>query len=138
MQTLTIEQKKQLVELACEARKNAYIPYCKYAVGAALLTATGQIFTGANIDNASYGANICGERVAVHSAVAQGYREFSAIAVVSRNGASPCGICRQVLFEFGSQTLVLIANENGEILEEMNLQDLLPRAFGPKYLGENQ
>ena len=97
MPPLTIEQKNKLVELACEARKNAYIPYCKYAVGAALLTASGKIFTGANIDNASFTANICAERVAVHTAVAAGQREFAAIAVVTSNGGFPCGVCRRNL-----------------------------------------
>jgi cytidine deaminase len=131
MSDLLFAQKKELVDQACFVRKNAYVPYSHYPVGAALLTTSGKIFTGVNIDNASYPATVCAECVAVYKAVSEGERGFLAIAVVTRNGGFPCGICRQVLSEFGGQTLVINANEKGEILKEMRVDEMLLEAFGP-------
>ena len=105
-------------------------------MGAALLAASGQIYTGANIENAAYPDTICAERVAVFKAVFEGEKEFIAIAVVSSNGGFPCGSCRQVLAEFGLQTRVLVAKEDGGLLYEATLRDLLPGAFLPEYLNE--
>lgn len=127
---LSEAQKKQLVQEANKARRFAYTPYSRYPVGAALLTRNGKIVCGVNIDNAAYPATICAERVAVFKAVSEGHRSFLAIAVVTRDGGSPCGGCRQVLAEFGMDTAIIIANESGEILDEMKVSDLLPRAFG--------
>lgn len=131
---LTDEQKNQLVQTAITATRWAYAPYSQYKVGAALLTSSGRTYDGINIENAAYPTSICAERVAVFKAVSEGEREFEAIAVVSENGGSPCGSCRQVLSEFGLDTIVLIADINGAIHEETTLQDLLPSAFRPENL----
>ncbi len=128
------EIRRQLVRTAMEARQRAYAPYSQFPVGAALLAASGRMFTGVNVENAAYPTGICAERVAVFKAVTDGERSFQAVAVVSSNGASPCGSCRQVLSEFGLETLVIIANETGNILKEISVADLLPGAFGPSDL----
>ena len=107
------------------------VPYSHYPVGAALLTAGGQIYKGANIENAAYPATICAERVAVFKAVSEGEREFVAVAVVTTNGGTPCGSCRQVLAEFGLETIVLIADKEGRVLMETTVSELLPGAFRP-------
>lgn len=126
--------RQQLVATALEARQWAYAPYSGYAVGAALLTASGKIYDGVNVENAAYPDGICAERVAVFKAVSEGEREFIAIAVVSQDGGFPCGSCRQVLSEFGLDTWVIVANTHGEILQEARVGDLLPRPFGPRNL----
>jgi cytidine deaminase len=131
MLPLTNEERHFLIDLAIEARRRAYAPYSKYAVGAALRTKTGKMFTGVNVENAAYPTTMCAERSAVFSAVSAGEREFDVIAVVTKNGGSPCGSCRQVLAEFGLDTIVLIANTEGELLEETTVFDLLPGAFTP-------
>ncbi len=133
---ITDEMRQRLVEAAVNARQWAYAPYSHYAVGAALLTTSGRIYDGVNIENAAYPTGICAERVAVFKAVSEGERQFTAIAVVTENGGTPCGSCRQVMAEFGLQTIVLIANDHGQILQEVALSDLLPGAFGPKDLLE--
>lgn len=132
--TLDDTTRQQLVAAALEARQWAYAPYSGYAVGAALLTASGKIYDGVNVENAAYPDGICAERVAVFKAISEGEREFIAIAVVSPNGGFPCGSCRQVLSEFGLDTRVIIANTDGEILQEASVEDLLPHPFGPKHL----
>ncbi|MFP4323213.1 MAG: cytidine deaminase [Anaerolineales bacterium] len=132
--TLHDTQRAELIAAAQQARAFAYVPYSHYAVGAALLTTSGEVITGCNVENAAYGPSICAERTAVVKAVSTGHRDFSAIAVVTRNAGSPCGICRQVLFEFAPQMQVIIADENGDIRAETALQDLLPYGFGPKWL----
>jgi len=132
--TIDDEMKQKLLALAVQARQWAYIPYSHYAVGAALLTASGKIYDGVNIENAAYPVTVCAERVAVFKAVSEGERRFIAIAVVTQNGGAPCGSCRQVLAEFGLDTLVLIGNDKGELLTETRVQDLLPDAFTPKDL----
>lgn len=131
---LTAEKKSSLIQTALEARKWAYAPYSNYQVGAALLTESGRIYDGVNIENAAYPTTICAERVAVFKAVSEGERRFSAIAVVTSNGGSPCGSCRQVLAEFGLEIMVLLADPEGKILRETTLQQLLPDAFTPKDL----
>lgn len=127
--TLTDEQRQQLIEAALTVRKWAYAPYSKYSVGAALLTASGKIYDGVNVENAAYPSGICAERVAVFKAVSEGEREFVAITVATHNGGSPCGACRQVLAEFGLDTLVLIVDGNGNIVQETTVRGLLPGAF---------
>ena len=131
---LTDEIRQKLVRAAQEARQWAYAPYSHYTVGAALLTASGRIYDGVNVENAAYPTGICAERVAVFNAVSEGEREFEAIAVVTVNGGSPCGACRQVLAEFGLETIVLLANADGQILHETNVAELLPGAFRPQDL----
>ncbi len=99
-----------------------------------MLTNSGRIYDGVNVENAAYPNGICAERVAVHKAVSEGERNFSAIAVVTLNGGTPCGACRQVLAEFGSDTVVLLADEKGKLVQETSLSALLPGAFGPQDL----
>ena len=119
---------QQLVDRALQARERAYAPYSHYRVGAALLTADGQIVVGCNVENAAYPATICAERVALTSAVAQGMRDFAAIAVATQDGGSPCGICRQVMAELGASMDVYIANHEGEF-SATTVQNLLPVSF---------
>ncbi len=127
---ITVEQRQFLIDQARRARQNAYAPYSNYRVGAALLAASGKTFTGVNVENAAYPTGICAERVAVFKAVSEGEKGFVAIAVVTSNGGSPCGSCRQVLAEFGLETQVIIADENGRLIQETTVTNLLPGAFG--------
>lgn len=131
---LTSDEREQLIAAAREARQWAYAPYSNYAVGAALLSKSGRIYEGVNVENAVFPMTICAERVAVFKAVSEGERDFEAIAVVTRNGGSPCGACRQVLAEFGMDTLVLIADETGRLVREATVKELLPGAFGSQDL----
>jgi cytidine deaminase len=131
---LTDIERQSLIDLANEARKRAYVPYSNYRVGAALRTKSGRLFTGVNVENAAYPTTMCAERVAVYKAVSEGEREFDVIAVVTDNGGSPCGGCRQVLAEFGLETVVLIADGAGKLQKEMTVADLLPEAFTPAHL----
>ncbi len=126
-----------LVQHAIEARKHAYTPYSHYGVGAALLTAAGDIYTGCNIENAAYTPTVCAERVAVFKAVSEGQREFVAMAVVTTNSVSPCGVCRQVLREFAPNLTVIIANPAGDY-RVLCLTDLLPDSFGPEDLKRDE
>ena len=134
MSRLTKEEKKSLIEIAAEARRRAYAPYSKYQVGAALRTRSGRLFTGCNIENAAYPTTICAERVAIFKAISEGERDFEVIAVVTANGGSPCGSCRQVMAEFGLDTIVLIADEKGNLVQETTVSGLLPLAFTPGHL----
>lgn len=120
---------RELVRAAVEAREKAYAPYSGFRVGAALLTRSGRVFTGANVENASYGLSVCAERVAAFKAVAEGEREFEAIAVATGNGVLPCGACRQVLNEFGPDMRVIVADAEGNT-RTYRLRDLLPGGFG--------
>ncbi len=121
----------RLIEAAIKARELAYAPYSNFHVGAAVLTEGGNIFTGCNVENASFGATICAERVAVCKAVSEGQRKFRAIAVVyGHEGlATPCGICRQFIYEFGADILVVSANLAGEY-KVKPIRELLPEGFG--------
>ena len=121
---------QELIGIANAIRKNAYVKYSNYAVGAALLTKSGKIYTGVNIENAVYPLTLCAERVAVFKAVSEGECEFEAISVVTDNGGSPCGSCRQVLAEFGMDIIVYIADGKENLLEQTTVNKLLPRAFG--------
>ncbi len=132
--SLTKEASQSLIDAANEVRKYAYVPYSNYPVGAAVRTRGGRVYTGVNVENAAYPQTICAERTAVFKAVSEGEREFEAIAVVTSNGGSPCGGCRQVLAEFGLDTIVLIANGEGELVKQMTVADLLPDAFTPAHL----
>jgi len=135
---LNDEMRKLLIEAALEARQWAYVPYSGYAVGAALLAASGKVYSGANVENAAYPTTMCAERVAVFNAVSQGERNFQAIVVATANGGSPCGSCRQVLAEFGLETLVLTVDEHGQLTLEASLAELLPGAFRPEHLVANE
>lgn len=132
--TLTNEERQSLIDLANEARRRAYAPYSNYHVGSALRTKTGRVYTGVNIENAAYPITMCAERVAIFKAVSDGELEFEVISVVTDNGGSPCGACRQALAEFGLDTIVLIANGKGELIKEMTAGELLPEAFQPRHL----
>jgi cytidine deaminase len=134
---LTDKQRQQLIETSLGARRWAYAPYSKYAVGAAVLTSSGVIYDGVNIENAAYPTSMCAERVAVFKAVSEGETDFIAIAVATSNGGTPCGACRQVLSEFGLETKVLIVNGDGIIEQEMTVAELLPGAFGPQDLPDH-
>ena len=125
------DTKNSLVRSAADARQHAYAPYSRYPVGAAVLTESGRTFTGVNVENAAYPTGMCAERTAVFKAVSEGERRFRAVAVVTRNGGSPCGACRQVLAEFGLDIVILIGDEAGRILQETTIRELLPASFGP-------
>lgn len=131
---MTNEEKQSLIDLANEARRRAYVPYSKYPVGAALRTKSGRLYTGVNVENAAYPQTMCAERIAIFKAVSEGETEFEVVAVVTNNGGSPCGGCRQVMAEFGLDTIVLMANGRGELVKESTVNDLLPEAFTPKHL----
>jgi len=128
---------KELIQKAKEALPFAYAPYSGYSVGAALLTADGSVYTGVNIENASYGATLCAERVAAFKAVSEGHTKFEALALVTGSGdfPTPCGMCRQVLSEFcdGDMRIILHNDEKTEI---WRLEELLPLSFTGKNLRE--
>jgi cytidine deaminase len=131
---LTDDERRAMIDLANEARRRAYVPYSNYPVGAALRTKSGRLFTGCNVENAAYPASMCAERVAIYKAVSEGEKEFDVIAVVTPNGGTPCGACRQVMAEFGLDTFVLVANGEGRLVQETTVAGLLPGAFTPKDL----
>lgn len=133
--TDSAELRHGLVARARQARARAYAPYSGYTVGAALQAVSGQVFEGVNVENAVYPAGVCAERAAVYAAVSQGVRQFNALAVVTQDGASPCGICRQVLSEFNPDLLIWLADAEGRVLHETTVRALLPEAFGPANLG---
>ncbi len=137
-------QKINLIDKALEARGRAYAPYSKFAVGAALLTFDDKIYTGCNIENASFGATNCAERTAVFKAVSEGEKKFKAIAIVGGKAdtpekdalsdyAYPCGVCRQVLSEFCDKDLMVLVAKSTKDYKEYTLEELLPFGFG----GEN-
>jgi cytidine deaminase len=131
---LTKDERQTLINLASEARRHAYAPYSNYPVGAALRTSSGRFFTGVNVENAAYPQTMCAERVAIFKAISEGESDFEAMAVVTKNGGSPCGGCRQVLAEFGLRTIILIADEDGQLIKQTTVAELLPEAFTPKQL----
>ncbi|HLE15039.1 MAG TPA: cytidine deaminase [Anaerolineales bacterium] len=131
---LSDEQRDEIIQAALSARRMAYAPYSYYPVGAALLTSTGEVYTGVNVENAAYPTSICAERVAVFKAVSEGKREFLAIVVATNNGGTPCGSCRQVLAEFGQSTLVIVVDGAGRVVQEAPVSTLLPGAFTPSDL----
>jgi cytidine deaminase len=126
----------ELVAAALSSRIQAYAPYSKFLVGAALLSEDGRIFTGCNVENASYGLTICAERNAVFAAVAAGCRTFTHIVIATDTPqpTPPCGACRQVLFEFSPNLIIGLATPAG-LKSRYTLGELLPGAFGPKSLG---
>ena len=129
------EQKQELGKIAAEMRNLRYIPYSHYAVGAALLTKSGKIFTGCNIENAAFPVTICAERTAIFKAISEGEKEFEAIAVATEDGQGyPCGSCRQVMVEFSLDMEVMLADAEGNITADLNISELLPGAFTPDKL----
>jgi len=126
---------KELVEAATRVRENAYAPFSEFKVGAALETDDGQIIVGSNVESASYGLTVCAERVAVWNAISQGKRKIRRIAVVAdtEDLTPPCGVCRQIIWEFGGDIPVIFANLHGKV-ETVQMKDLLPRAFDTKFL----
>ena len=123
-----MKETKLLVQAAKEAQKNAYAPYSKFKVGAAVLTTKGKVFTGCNIENASYGLTVCAERVAIFKAVSEGYKKFQAIAVVTSDGSYPCGACLQVMAEFAPGIAIILSNGRGKT-KTLKLKNLLPKQF---------
>ena len=134
---------EELVGQALAAMKFAYVPYSGFTVGAALLTKSGKVYLGCNIENAAYGPSNCAERTAIFKAVSEGEREFSAIAVVGgKNGDAsdifpPCGVCRQALFEFGGPELNVIMAKTPDDFIERSMDELLPFGFGPSNVAGN-
>jgi cytidine deaminase len=126
---------KALIDCARRARENAYAPYSNFKVGAALLAGNGRVFTGCNVENATYGLTVCAERVALWKAISEGEREFSAIAVVSTSDppASPCGACRQLLWEFCGDIEVTVANIAG-VSRSYRMAQLFPHPFDRRLL----
>jgi cytidine deaminase len=130
---ITDEQRLALIQAAFDVRAKAYAPYSNYSVGAALLLEDGNIITGVNVENASYGLSNCAERTAVFKAVTEGYRKFLAVAVATDNAGSPCGACRQVLTEFAGDVPVYLVDAVGHG-RDTTLYTLLPDHFGPEHL----
>ena len=134
MAELNGQQIEELLIAARQATAQAYAPFSKFYVGAAILTQSGEIFTGCNVENSSYGLTNCAERTAIFTAVAAGalsaVHELIAVAVVNREGevCSPCGACRQVIFEFGPEAIVIYRAHSGEIAQT-KAKDLLPEGF---------
>jgi len=125
---MTDDRLAALIKAALAARERAYAPYSNYRVGSALETTSGEVFTGCNVENASYGLTICAERFAIGAAVAAGHQEFTRVVVAASGKASPCGACRQVLAEFGDVEVVMIDPE-GKIIKRRRLDELLPDQF---------
>ena len=141
MTNLTLEEKKELIRMALEAREKAYVPYSDFMVGAALRAKDGHIYTGCNVENAAFTPTSCAERTALFKAVSEGEREFTAIAIVgSKVGekntlvTGPCGVCRQALFEFGGPSLTVIMAKSEDDYIVTTLGELLPYGFGPANL----
>jgi cytidine deaminase len=126
---------QDLIEQAIHATQNAYVPYSDYPVGAALLSVEGVVFTGCNIENASYPVGLCAERTALAKAVSEGVRTFSTIVIATRGGGSPCGMCRQALFEFAPALRVILVDFDGTIHHDTTLDALLPLGFNRDELG---
>ncbi len=126
---------EEAVSFAKEARDMAHAPYSKFKVGAAVVTKSGKIFTGCNVENASYGLTVCAERVAIFKAVSEGEKDIDFVVVVTDTNppSAPCGACRQVIREFGKEIKVVMTNLNGDIIIK-SLSELLPLSFGPEDL----
>lgn len=126
--------KKTLIKKALESKEKAYVPYSNFHVGAALLTEDGKVYTGCNIEIASYSPTICAERTAIFKAVSEGSKKIDTIAIVADGEDTfPCGVCRQVIREFGKDATIIIANSE-EDYKEYSLDQLLPHSFGPEDL----
>ncbi len=124
----------KLIQVAQDARKRAYAKYSNFHVGAALESSTGKIYLGCNVENASYSLTICAERTALFSAIAAGEKDFTHLVVATENGVSPCGACRQVIWELCGDIPITLVDESGSCTETSS-SELLPQAFGQKDLG---
>ena len=129
------DEQKELIEAAIKVRESARATFSNFKVGAALKSKSGKIFTGCNVENASYGLTICAERVAIFKAISEGETEFEQIVVVADTAelTPPCGACRQIIWEFCGDVPVIMANLKNET-ETLQMQELLPRAFDTKFL----
>jgi cytidine deaminase len=137
MKPLTQAEIDRLLDLAQEARDHAYAPYSHYSVGAALLTAEGQVYQGCNIENAGFTSTICAERTAFFKAIYDGHRAFRAVAVIATGEEMgfPCGVCRQVMAEFCDRDFIIVtANRDRSKVDVSTFEQLLPHSFGPKDL----
>lgn len=130
------DQLSQLIEQAIAVTRMAYVPYSNYRVGAALLASDGTVYTGCNVESASYGMTICAERTALVKAISEGQRSFDLVVVATENGGSPCGACRQLLFEFSREMRVVCVNFAGQITIDEPLDRMLPYGFGPEKLSK--
>lgn len=132
------DSNNQLIETAKAARVQSLAPFSKFLVGAALQTKAGKVYTGCNIESASYGLTVCAERVAIWKALSEGEREFTDLVVVADTEAltPPCGTCRQIIWEFAKHAKIVLANLRGQ-REEVSIKDLLPRAFDARFLKES-
>jgi cytidine deaminase len=130
-----MEKKEELIKAATRVRENSYAPFSDFRVGAALETDDGDIIAGCNVESASYGLTVCAERVAIWKAISEGKRKIKHIAVVADTEelTPPCGVCRQIIWEFGGDIPVVLANLKGKV-ETLQMKDLLPRAFDTKFL----
>lgn len=145
MTQLTLEEKQELIRQAFAAREKAYAPYSDFLVGAALRAADGRVFTGCNVENAAFTPTSCAERTALFKAVSEGVTAFTDIAVVgARRGevnqqiTSPCGVCRQALYEFGGPELNVIMARSEEDFIERSMDELLPMGFGASNVAGNE
>lgn len=130
MPDLPNEVRDKLVAAAIAARAKAYAPFSNYHVGAAILDDRGRVFAGVNVENSSYGLTICAERTAAGAAITDGAKQFEAVAVATPGAASPCGACRQFLYEFGPEAIILLVDsETGEVAQTTRLSELLPNGF---------
>ncbi len=125
-----------LITRAITVRQNAYAPYSKYAVGAALISGSGEIYEGVNVENSAYPLSICAERTAIFKAISHGERAIRFLVVATENGGSPCGACRQVLSEFGKDAIVMVVDTNRKVFLEAPINELLPYSFGPSDLSK--
>ena len=138
MKQLTQQEMDLLLDKAQEAREHSYAPYSHYRVGAALMTADGQIYQGCNIENAGFTPTVCAERTAFFKAVYDGHRAFRAIAVIATGEEMgfPCGVCRQVMAEFCDRDFIIVtANRDRTKVDVSDFETLLPHSFGPRDLG---
>ena len=129
------DTEKELIQAATDVRENAYAPYSDFKVGAAVETDDGKIYVGCNVESASYGLTVCAERVAIWKGISRGEKRFSRIAVVvdTEDLTPPCGVCRQIIWEFCGDVPVILSNLNGK-RETVKMSELLPRAFDSKFL----
>jgi cytidine deaminase len=132
---LSDESLQELVEIAKAARLHSVAPFSNFLVGAAVRTESGKVFTGCNVESASYGLTVCGERVAIWKALSEGERDFTELAIVADTESltPPCGTCRQIIWEFAKNAKLILSNLDGET-QQCSIKELLPRAFDARFL----
>jgi cytidine deaminase len=136
---LSEESLRQLIETAKAARLRSIAPFSNFLVGAAVKTKDGKVYTGCNVESASYGLTVCAERVAIWKALSEGERQFTELAIIADTGAltPPCGTCRQIIWEFCKSATIVLANLRGES-EIVSIRELLPRAFDARFLSAKE